>query len=205
MVDRNRARRVEPDDDDGYDDDDAEGQGPTHIEVDAPARKYEEADQRRAKSKTFGALSVEDFDLDERSTTVSMALAGGRTGSLSVTYRPSELKDATTGAMRDMSDAGDYLAAAEIFCRTVTAWGLMGPIVSDVLVRGEDGKPEYRDGRALWVKETFVERGDPVPLDPEIVQYCPQDVIVQVWAGLNADFTDRRKKTKDSRKPSRSR
>lgn len=164
-------------------------------------RRIDRRDDGRA---AYGFLSVEDFDNGERTTAISFDLPGGRVGTMDVTYDPSLVTDALTEQIQVLAEEGDSLAAAEVFCRVVRNWGLRGPLSSQVIQIDAQGRPVYgKDGKPVWEKREIVPPGQPVPLDPDIVQHLRTDITLGVWREINEDVNGG--KARKSRRRSRRR
>lgn len=100
-------------------------------------------------------------------------------GDLSVTYKPSTLSAGAMKKLAETVDDDDPNGFAIMFCSTVTAWDLEGPL-------GE-GK-------------NAVKAGQPVPLDPELVAFVPTATLRYIMEEIAEDASPKRSKRGSSRR-----
>lgn len=169
--------------------------------VGAPAEKYEEVEARRGGTEGFGFLSLEDFDSGQRETTVELDLSNGRVGICKVTYEPNLMTDALTDQIQQLADDGDTLAAAEVFCQVVKAWGFTGPLTAQIIATDATGKVvrDETTGEPLWKRDLIVPAGETVPVRPQVIQYMRSDVIIGIWRKLNEEMNGGKSKKSQKR------
>ena len=175
-----------------------------------PEEKLSEVERNRAarsqNGASWGTLTLADFEDESATDTFTFTLSNGKTITSRITYDPNKVNDAALGDIRELSDAGHTLAAAEVFCRTVKDWAVYGPLTADVLARDEKGDLRYDDhNRPMFVRQEIVPVGEKVPLDPEVIQYMRSDIVLGIWSEINKAVTNQGKAQKDSRRGSRKR
>lgn len=178
---------------------------PDEIDAGLPAHKVAEV-ERRFESRGAGALSIADFETRERSTIVELEQRDGKALRLALTYDPVFLSEAATQTTQDLSEDGDPLGSAEMFCRLVLDWQLVGPLVTSVLARDDNDRIKRDErGRPVWERVEVVPPGEPVPLDPEIVQYLPTAFTLAVWREIGRELNGDPKPNRHARRASRRR
>lgn len=170
--------------------------------IDAPAEKYADAEHRRESSgRQFGLLQISDYENESRSILAVIEMAGGRTANLNVTYDPARVNDSLNDQIRQLSEDGDALAAATIFCEVVTDWGVMGELTAKEIATDENDKV-VRDehGAPVWKRRVIVPTGERVPLEPTVVQYVRSDVIIGIWQEIQKDASGGKSREKSKRR-----
>lgn len=175
--------------------------------IDPPAEKVREIEQRRSgRSSGVGVLSVEDFEIEERSTVIEVEQLSGRVLKMSLTYDPSAMTERATQDIQDMAEDGDPLSMAELFCTTVTSWEFMGPLTAKVYARDERGRVVRDDnGRPIQERFEVVPAGQPIPIDPEVLQYLPNAIVLGIWRAIGKEVSGDPKPNRHSRRASRRR
>lgn len=169
-----------------------------------------DAGPSRDASPLDGIISVADWEEGCRETILTVEMANGGKMRLKVVYDPTELSNATDTRIQELSESGDNLAAARVFCDIVLEWGLMGPLTGKVAQYDDDGMIVFDDaGNPIIEKKVIVPAGEMVPLEPGIVQYLRTSVMLGIWQAIGQDASgvptnrrERRAQRKQSRKPS---
>lgn len=133
-------------------------------------------------------VSLDEFAQGERETTLRVEIEGERVVKVWVSYDPNMISDATDNRVQALSEAGDDLAAARVFCEVVQDWNLAGPMVALLPDTDDDGEIVFDDhANPVMRKRTLVKSGEKVPLDPEIVQHLRSGVVLGFWKALRED------------------
>lgn len=120
---------------------------------------------------------------------------------IALAYRPSTITMAENALVARMAEEGDQLAVAKRFCRQVASTDLTGPLTGVIVIEPDE---DDDDGEVRFEERELVAKGDPIPLDPEIVQHVGQEVLLAIMRAIQEDTakdpTSRRKTRTGSRR-----